>query len=555
MQIKITLVHEFDTNKNLQTMKVMHRNILFTIIAILVVLILVNVLHEAPTYNLKLETLKQEYAIKPTPSVDHSKLEILQQNFETPQEVTAACISCHTETHKEVMASSHWNWERLSYVEGRGISASGKNTLLNNFCIGSNSNQQACAACHIGFGMNDDHFDYKNALNVDCMVCHDNSEEYKKGTSMAGYPDRTVNLQKVAQSVGTPQRNNCGSCHFFSGGGNNVKHGDLEVAQLSTTRDVDVHMAVNGMNMSCVDCHTAENHQIIGKLYSVSTNNTDRATCEQCHTNTPHFSHVLNRHGSKVSCQACHIPEYAKVNATKMAWHWSEAGKMKDGEPYHEEDSIGNHRYLSMKGSFKWEQNVKPDYVWFNGTADQYHLGDSITSVPVQINTLYGNYSDRNSKIIPVKIHVGDQIYDKEFKRLIQPKLYSENEGDSAFWKDFDWEKASIAGMHEVGLPFSGNYGFVETEMYWPVNHMVAPKEQALSCVECHSPDGRLAGLEGFYMPGRDRNKTLDTAGTWLIVLALLAVVGHGLTRIISTIAKDKYEKQVIDYRQEDLTD
>jgi hypothetical protein len=55
-------------------------------------------------------------------------------------------------------------------------------------------------------------------------------------------------------------------------------------------------------------------------------------------------------------------------------------------------------------------------------------------------------------------------------------------------------------------------------------------------------------------MPGRDRNKTLDTAGTWLIVLALLAVVGHGLIRIISTIVKDKYEKQVIDYSQEDLT-
>jgi hypothetical protein len=34
--------------------------------------------------------------------------------------------------------------------------------------------------------------------------------------------------------------------------------------------------------------------------------------------------------------------------------------------------------------------------------------------------------------------------------------------------------------MKSVGLPFSGDIGFVETEMYWPVNHMVAPKEQAV---------------------------------------------------------------------------
>ena len=65
-----------------------------------------------------------------------------------------------------------------------------------------------------------------------------------------------------------------------------------------------------------------------------------------------------------------------------MSWKWSDAGKLKDGKPYEEEDSLGNHNYMSIKGSFVWERNVKPDYIWFNGTADHYLLGDTIKSIP-----------------------------------------------------------------------------------------------------------------------------------------------------------------------------
>lgn len=28
--------------------------------------------------------------------------------------------------------------------------------------------------------------------------------------------------------------------------------------------------------------------------------------------------------------------------------------------------------------------------------------------------------------------------------------------------------------------------------MAWPLSHMVAPKDQALRCVDCHGPTGRL---------------------------------------------------------------
>lgn len=530
----------------------MLRNLLFVIFAVVLALILVNVFHREDHYNLKLEELKQKHALKEVSSVNHALLPALNKEFKTPQEVTEACISCHTETAKEVIQSSHWNWERAAFVEGKGISSAGKKNVMNNFCLGTSSNEKSCAKCHIGYGMDNNHFDFNNKRNVDCMVCHDNSEEYLKGASMAGYPDRSVNLKKVAQSVGTPKRNNCGSCHYFGGGGNNVKHGDLDVAQNSCSREVDVHMGANGMNMECVACHTTRNHQITGKLYSVSPDNSNRATCEQCHTNTPHLSDVLNRHGSRVSCQACHIPTYAKVNATKMAWKWSDAGKLKDGKPYEEDDSLGNHKYMSIKGSFKWEKNVTPDYVWFNGTAEQYLLGDSIRSMPVEMNTLHGSYKDPSSKIIPVKIHVGDQIYDKAYHRLVQPKLYGENEGDSAYWKDFKWKEAVEAGMKKSGLPVSGQYGFVQTVMYWPVNHMVSQKESAVRCAECHTREnGRLAKLTDFYLPGRDHNQLLDRIGTILFILTILAVVVHGAGRVLSSILKNRYEKQVISYDED----
>ena len=54
------------------------------------------------------------------------------------------------------------------------------------------------------------------------------------------------------------------------------------------------------------------------------------------------------------------------------------------------------------------------------------------------------------------------------------------------------------------------------------------------SIIECHSRQGRLQNISGIYIPGRDRNTWLDTAGYALAGLALLGVLGHGLLRIVT---------------------
>lgn len=488
--------------------------------------------------------LKEQYSKTPKPSVDHSKFAVLQKNFNNPREVTEACLSCHNMTAHQVMNSNHWNWEKAEYVEGRGIVYLGKKNAINNFCIGSKGNELSCAKCHVGLGFDEKGQIFSDSSNIDCMVCHDNTGTYAKAPEKAGAPLKTLNFNEIAFSSGKPQRSNCGVCHFYGGGGNNVKHGDLEEAMFEPTKDLDVHMGIDGLNMQCVACHKTEQHNISGKLYSLSSMNRNRAYCEDCHSSAPHKDNILNEHNLKVACQTCHIPTYAKANSTKMFWDWSTAGRLKDGEPYHEEDSLGNHTFLSQKGTFKWERNVRPDYIWFNGTASHYLKGDKIDdpSKPVILNKLHGTYSDEDSKIIPVKIHIARQPYDPINKILIQPKLFAEKKGEGALWLDFDWKRSAEVGMLESELPFSGKVDFIETHMYWPVNHQVAGKEEAVQCKECHtrSEQGRLKNLAGFYLPGRDYNAIIDNVALALIILAFIGIFTHATVRFFSNKKDNK---------------
>ena len=64
---------------------------------------------------------------------------------------------------------------------------------------------------------------------------------------------------------------------------------------------------------------------------------------------------------------------------------------------------------------------------------------------------------------------------------------------------------------------------------------MVAAKEQALGCGDCHTPsNSRLASVEGIYLPGRDRNPWLDGIGTILVFGTLAGILIHALVRIFS---------------------
>ncbi len=523
----------------------------FFLAVVFPVLIITVVLRDANRENIRLAELREEFSAVRVSSVDHSLHKELQRDFDNPHELTATCISCHTGRGEEVLANAHWNWEREAYIKGRGVTYLGKRNLINNFCTGILSNEATCNRCHIGYGWADNSFDHSNPYNIDCLICHDNSGLYDKARGGAGYPAPWVDLGEVARQAGPPGKDNCGYCHFYGGGGNNVKHGDLEVALLTASREVDIHMSVEGAGLSCIDCHQTTNHRMLGRYYGVSSENNQRVSCENCHGSFPHMNHKLNEHTVKVGCQTCHIPVYAKVNPTKMHWDWSTATDRLDGEPFEVVDTLGNLLYTSIKGDFYWRQNAVPDYHWFNGTADHHLITDILdpSNPPLMINTLFGDAHDPNSRIYPVKIHTGRQPYDTEYLTIIQAKLWDAEEGRGALWIDLDWESALQAGMDYAGMPFSGNYDFINSEMYLPVNHMVSPAEQALQCQDCHTRSGgRLSGIEGIYIPGQTTHSDIDRFGISLIVLAFAGVVVHAILRVAARRKQGSSYKQT-DYR------
>lgn len=413
-------------------------------------------------------------------SEDHS--EYIEGPFDTPQEVTETCLTCHEEAGEAFLHSVHWTWlGKESEVPGYpGKVRLGKKSVLNNFCIGLESNWPRCTSCHAGYGWEDDSFDFENMSNMDCLVCHDNTGTYKKSPAGAGYPADGVDLEKVAKSVGPTTRESCGSCHYFGGGGNNVKHGDLDVALNNAPHSLDVHMSPEGQDFTCTACHTAENHIIPGNALSVSVHDDGLVTCENCHTNEPHSSRTLNTHAKTVACQTCHIPEYARANPTKLNWDWSTAGQ----DLPVQKDENGMPTYSKMKGTFVWGKNVKPEYAWYNGNSDHMILGEKIDlDGVVTISKPLGSKDDDKAKIYPFKVHRGKQAADKNYAYLLPTHLYG------GYWKHFDWNEALKVGSEKAGIDYSGEYVFVKTEMYWKINHMVAPKEKALQCYDCHGPN------------------------------------------------------------------
>ena len=234
------------------------------------------------------------------------------------------------------------------------------------------------------------------------------------------------------------------------------------------------------MTSLCIDCHQAENHQIRGRSISVSMDRKNQVECTDCHSESLHEDERINSHTSTVACQTCHIPLGAVKDPTKMFWDWSTAGQDWDEDP---------HIYLKIKGSFVYESDFVPEYYWYDGIKDRYLLGDVIDpNQPVEMNPLAGDISDPQAKIWPFKIHRAKQPYDTVNNYLLQPKTV----GEGGFWTDFDWDQALRLGSEVVGLPYSGEYDFTETEMNWPITHMVEPVGDSLQCNDCHGPDGRL---------------------------------------------------------------
>ncbi len=422
--------------------------------------------------------------------------EEIQGPFQKPCDVTKKCLECHEDAASDIMKTSHWNWQKMQTVNGKE-QLYGKRNSMTNFGLIIKSNLPLCTSCHIGFGWEDNNFDFTDKTKVDCLVCHDTTGTYKKQSKGAGMPEgfgkgqenyASVDLLKVARNVGAPTKKNCGSCHFGSYDRAHVKHGNLDPSFAGPARHIDVHMSEDGAGFNCQACHYPERkHSIIGHYTVPSLEGTYQSGCIECHSDAPHKLNILNSHYESIACQTCHIPYYAQEYPTKIEWDWSNVKREKKKTT----GRYGTTMPVTGIGGVTWGQHLMPTYEWYNGKERAYMPGDTIDPMGVtELNRPEGDLGDMHSKIFPFKIQMAKQIYDKKYNYLIPPHI--SEEGESEFWKTYDWDNAAKVGMKAAGLPYSGEYGFAETIMYWRLNHGVAPAEHALDCLKCHGNHGRM---------------------------------------------------------------
>ena len=122
-----------------------------------------------------------------------------------------------------------------------------------------------------------------------------------------------------------------------------------------------------------------------------------------------------------------------------------------------------------------------------------------------------GKISDANSKISPFKVVKVKQPYDPVNKNLVIPRIY----GDEGYQNTFNWTTSIKMGMQTLNIEFSDSVDFINTKMYWPINHMVMSSENTLKCTSCHGKGGeRLLNWKELGYPddpikkgGRVKNK------------------------------------------------
>ena len=424
-----------------------------------------------------------------------------------PYEGTLSCLICHAEEGAEMLDTGHFKWAgETDNIVGLEGGVHGKNDLINNFCIANATNEPRCAQCHVGFGYRDASYDFDNPLNVDCLVCHDQSGTYKKGATTAGLPDPSVDLETVVRSItigSKPTRKACIGCHANAGGGDNVKHGDISTDMIATTREFDVHMGVDGADFSCVTCHAAKQDEETGNIIHGiagmslhSVNEGEMRQCSDCHGSQEEIHNAfatrdLFEYGwhERLACQVCHIPAIARAVSTKTEWYWSDAGQ--DISPIPIDPETGRATYNKKKGSFVWSYDVRPTLRYSNGKWNRKVVGanDKYDSVPVSLADPVGDYYDPSATIYPFKLMIGNQPVDPVNHTVMVPHLFGTDNGPSPYWGNYDWVESLIDGAAYTGQDFSGTHAFEDTTMLLSVNHEIAPALDALGnygCIDCH---------------------------------------------------------------------
>jgi hypothetical protein len=458
----------------------------------------------------------------------YSSAAITQHLSITSYNGPSTCTACHTNAAKEMLATLHMKWAGPTpNVTNGGGAILGKGVKgINTFCTYAMSSKAACFNCHVRSDGNAPHAPAEG--DVDCLMCHNDTYQRKFVTDPNGLtvtnvlgqtktyyfgaqdangnystvPDYALmpagtTLVGLAQNVHRPTKKSCLRCHAKAGGGDWTKRGDMGVNSAAPTVDQDVHMSASGANLSCTSCHKASAHKMGGRGIDLRATEAPNPTCTQCHPTSPHPTNTssstvnathrkLNRHANqrRIACQVCHIRTFGKGGATEMSRDWR--------------TPVWNAGFCNGQGGFVGEEvkvsNVKPDYVWFNGTSYVYNVGETITPNAQGVYTMAkanGVAFGLNSKIVPIKRHTSIMPLHTS-GQIIAPMI-------SWMFMTGYFDDAVQKGMAEQGL--TGGYSLVPVDAEMLITHGVDPKTKAPICTECHNQSGTTPDGGSYMVP------------------------------------------------------
>lgn len=413
-------------------------------------------------------------------------------------EGTKTCLSCHQKDAENFFHSQHYQWKgNAPNIVNSNKQKLGKMNTFNDFCTSPRGNwigyaknsrgdtiSKGCSACHAGKGLlPSETMDVAQLENIDCLMCHANG--YRRDLyqdEKGAYEWKPIlwknqeGLDSVAKRISAPTRAMCLRCHNASGGGPNFKRGDLEYTLASPSRDFDVHMASDGKNMQCVACHAGKDHRVLGRGTDLSGSDTPgvRLTCSStaCHGAPPHKNAILNKHADTVNCTVCHIPKFARDEATDMIRDWS--------KPFYNAEADKYSATITLK------KDVTPVYTWFNG-----HTWAQLPGEPVKrlsdgsagIMVPQGSRQDLTAKIYAFKMHKG------RLPLLLQKDWLIPITVEHFFSNGMVDPAVKNAAKEIYGID-NASYSWIDTTRYMGVFHGVQPKAKALKCVDCHGAAG-----------------------------------------------------------------
>lgn len=450
--------------------------------------------------------------------------------FDTPAQVTAKCLTCHSSQGTDVANSLHGMKAVSSPYVINDTGLSQKLGEINTFCTYPNPAQAgaACLTCHPTLGK----FTNLTSSDIDCLMCHndtykrsfvpepdpanwinvidwqgtprtyvpadkDANGNYSVAFNFAAMPAGTTGLSLI-KGVHRPTTTTCLNCHAKAGGSDWAKRGDIGLNSANPTSTQDKHLASvanGGAGLTCSSCHVSSQHKIPGRGIDLrpTEGSVKSCTATGCHAGMDAGNgHLLagaarsegDRHVKRVACQACHITAYGKGGATETARNW------KGTLTWNQALCMGQGGWAPQETK---QANGIPDMVFFNKYSYVYSLGDVLNQVdPITGNTMeadaVGGVNDAQgvSFLTPIKRHTSNMAV-----------MNSGADSGKVIPYDVVWhfmtgkpDEAAARGQAFAG--YSGTYQWKTLEAEMALNHGVSPAAN-VACSNCHHGNGQFS--------------------------------------------------------------